>query len=462
MSRLKEYLQSELPQYMLPSVYVKLDQIPLSQNNKVDKKALPIPQFDTIIKDETFVEAQSVLERKLEEIWKKVLGIDKIGVNNNFFELGGTSLDCIALEAECKKQGIDFVYEKIKENATIYEQAQFLLGNKIEGMNHGRKRESMDSLQPFNDLYFINCFYNSLFPVFHWYQTDIASVITQYQFWYETCQTKSGLILKMKIWERDAIEQIIEKAGIHAGYYKVLTEQELKKTMDAALKKQECIILWIDSFYEPNRRDTYQKMHFAHTLVFYKKAGEQYVALEHSHKDALNYKEQEFSWEIVWNSYKGYQDNLRTEKDRYTVIHFYGKDHMEVAKDWKAEWNQNYNCCKENIKNGIEQLEEYAVNYTVSKKNVENLIENENILLDFKRAQLYTIKKVMPQCQKIITCYETLIPIWETIRNQHIRYKKGMLAECNRKEHRNALQQIIEMEKQIFTAMDGGEQEWNH
>ena len=83
-------MKSLLPDYMMPSAFVMLDQLPLTANGKVDKKSLPKPQ--DISSDSSYVEPATYQEKILALIWSEVLGGQKIGVNDNFFELGGDSI----------------------------------------------------------------------------------------------------------------------------------------------------------------------------------------------------------------------------------------------------------------------------------------------------------------------------------------------------------------------------------
>src|SRR5712671_1935635 len=76
---------------MLPSAFVLLDALPLSPNGKVDRKALPPPDFKGE-SEKPFVAPHTLTEEKLGGIWREVLGVGRIGVHDNFFELGGHSL----------------------------------------------------------------------------------------------------------------------------------------------------------------------------------------------------------------------------------------------------------------------------------------------------------------------------------------------------------------------------------
>ena len=88
---LREYLSRELPEYMIPAYFVRLDKIPLTSNGKIDRKALPEPQ-DNIHTGMEFVTPETNAQKVIAQIWKDVLKLEKVGIYDNFFELGGNSL----------------------------------------------------------------------------------------------------------------------------------------------------------------------------------------------------------------------------------------------------------------------------------------------------------------------------------------------------------------------------------
>jgi len=91
-SELREFLKQQLPDYMVPSVFVSLEALPLTPNGKVDRRALPAPNYSRQESEKTFVAPGNELEVQLTKIWEKVLGVQPIGIRDNFFELGGHSL----------------------------------------------------------------------------------------------------------------------------------------------------------------------------------------------------------------------------------------------------------------------------------------------------------------------------------------------------------------------------------
>jgi len=89
---LRRYLKEQLPDYMVPALFVTLDELPLTPNGKVDRKALPAPAKTRPRLATGWVEPRSGIERQVATIWQQVLGLDAVGTLDNFFELGGNSL----------------------------------------------------------------------------------------------------------------------------------------------------------------------------------------------------------------------------------------------------------------------------------------------------------------------------------------------------------------------------------
>jgi amino acid adenylation domain-containing protein len=89
---LRGFLKEKLPEYMVPSAFVLLDAFPLTPNGKVNRKALPDPRGSRPNLGAVFVAPQTEVERELAQVWREELGVERVGVNDNFFDLGGHSL----------------------------------------------------------------------------------------------------------------------------------------------------------------------------------------------------------------------------------------------------------------------------------------------------------------------------------------------------------------------------------
>jgi acyl carrier protein len=100
-SELREYLLKELPGYMIPSYFVPLEKIPVNPHGKIDRKALPLPERFGC--REEYAAPRDKLEQVFADIFQEFYGIDKVGIRDNFFDLGATSLDLIRLNSKVKK-----------------------------------------------------------------------------------------------------------------------------------------------------------------------------------------------------------------------------------------------------------------------------------------------------------------------------------------------------------------------
>lgn len=128
---IKSYLKKYLPQYMVPSYIVHLEEMPYTINRKIDRKALPMPKLE----EESFKEEDPDKfdsdELKLQQIWKNVLHLKKIAVNDNFFDIGGDSISAIKMQIEALKYNFNFEYADIFKYPTIKELAG-KKNNKVE------------------------------------------------------------------------------------------------------------------------------------------------------------------------------------------------------------------------------------------------------------------------------------------------------------------------------------------
>ncbi|MBK5491094.1 amino acid adenylation domain-containing protein [Bacillus sp. TH17] len=118
----REYLKAKLPSYMVPSGFVTMEAIPLTANGKVDREALPVPE-ERQIKSEA-VAPRNSNEQILATIWKHVLGVKKVGIYDNFFEIGGDSILSIQIISQASQVGLKLTPKQMFECPTIAELAQ--------------------------------------------------------------------------------------------------------------------------------------------------------------------------------------------------------------------------------------------------------------------------------------------------------------------------------------------------
>ncbi|HLK98248.1 MAG TPA: AMP-binding protein, partial [Hymenobacter sp.] len=120
------YLKEKLPDYMVPAVIVEINQLPLTSNGKVDKKALPDPATLLNNPEDAYEAPTTVLEQHLASIWQKLLSVERVGVQDNFFELGGDSIITIQVASRLKRLGYSLQPHQVFENPTIAQLAQVI------------------------------------------------------------------------------------------------------------------------------------------------------------------------------------------------------------------------------------------------------------------------------------------------------------------------------------------------
>jgi amino acid adenylation domain-containing protein/non-ribosomal peptide synthase protein (TIGR01720 family) len=122
-SELRRFLNQNLPEYMVPAALVMLTQLPALPSGKIDRRALPAPDGNRPDLEKGFVAPLTLIERQLAQLWSQVLGIEKVGVHDNFFDLGGDSILAIRVTAKANQSGLQLTPRQLFQNQTIAELA---------------------------------------------------------------------------------------------------------------------------------------------------------------------------------------------------------------------------------------------------------------------------------------------------------------------------------------------------
>lgn len=123
-SELRNFVSTQVPDYMVPAYFIKLDAFPLARSGKVDRKALPSPDGVRPEIDELYIPPRTLIEEMLCAIWSEVLGIERIGIDDNFFSLGGDSIRSIQVRAKALRKGLNIENRHLFQHHTIRELAR--------------------------------------------------------------------------------------------------------------------------------------------------------------------------------------------------------------------------------------------------------------------------------------------------------------------------------------------------
>ncbi len=122
-SDLRAVLKECLPDYMIPGAFVFLDAMPLTAQGKVDRRALPAPNWNDSAARHTIIPPQTPAEKIICQVWEEVLGIDTVGIEDNYFELGGDSISALKVIAQMRRQGWEVKAKDVFQHQTIKELA---------------------------------------------------------------------------------------------------------------------------------------------------------------------------------------------------------------------------------------------------------------------------------------------------------------------------------------------------
>ena len=151
----KALAASSLAEYMVPDAYMQLDTMPMTPNGKINRKVLPVPELKRATE---YIAPEGETETLFARIFSEVLGIEQVGALDDFFEIGGTSLNAIKVIVEASKQGVQIVFNDLFNQKTPRALAAFIAASKASETSDTRgtrdssdsrdSRETRDSSQP--------------------------------------------------------------------------------------------------------------------------------------------------------------------------------------------------------------------------------------------------------------------------------------------------------------------------
>lgn len=126
----RQTLRTRLPEYMVPNLFVALEALPLTPNGKVDRKALPVPKLAPVVPDAAREALMNPAEQRVAAAWRELLGVARVGLLDNFFDLGGHSLLLVKLQVRLQRDfGTELPLVELFQHTTVQAQAQRLLAH---------------------------------------------------------------------------------------------------------------------------------------------------------------------------------------------------------------------------------------------------------------------------------------------------------------------------------------------
>lgn len=289
-------------------------------------------------------------------------------------------------------------------------------------------------IEPFNDIYYYNCFYNSFFSVLKFYNKSLIPYLTRSTIYY-TANPK-GITFDMDYLIGTKFEVVLERSGIEVSSMKI--SSNIVEDAIASISNERPVIIWVDCFYESFRPDMYMKEHWPHTLLIYGFNQEEQLVyvIENKHRDTLSYEKRTLNFEELKNCYEGFIQNLYRKPWSDTYMEYglilQNKAHRgeeKISVQYFEDYIKHVNNNKDSISGGIELFKDITYKYCeiINDKDslneyIDTIIEGVNRIINAKLLEKYKLSLIIQNDDKCIPGIQAIIDNWCFIRSKLVRF----------------------------------------
>ncbi|GCE15722.1 type I polyketide synthase [Tengunoibacter tsumagoiensis] len=436
---------------------------PLEQASAAALIQLPINTALHVASPQVYVAPRNKTEELLCTLWKNVLGVEELGIDDSFFAMGGNSLLAIRLEVELEKHHLIVEGESVFLNPTVRQYAANLTGGALPAMDGVEAVESLEEtskgvnehqvliqgIEPFNSFIYKNCFYSSAFPiVLHAKRSILPFLVndsTIYAYNPDPRQPGSGLT---SVYEPVLpIEALLQAQGMT-----FVTRESVANVIEASLHAiyRGCpVIVWVDCFYESIRPDTYQKIHHPHTLLLYgyDRDSQLFDIIEHKHMDSPLYEQRKIRFSDVRNAYEGFLHHFHSSQTESYYEFSAENTHVDLTEhDLRQTFKQNSLLHQQQLLDGLRALARFRTDFTRVARSrdllweaAEQLIADLNTVIAAKKVELYKVEQLSLEPDRI-ELLKKVHESWSVIRS--IIAKFHYSERYNQKSIETALEQL--------------------
>lgn len=434
-TELNGLLSKRLPAYMIPSFITAMEELPLTPNGKIDKKALPQPEVFQDSKTGKR-EPATETEKRLALIWKKILNVEQVFWEDSFFELGGNSILVINLQVELERIGIEADVADLMNYHVLGELAAFLDGTGIlselsviknddtaPGLDENFNGTVLKGIEPFNDLFYINCFYNAAFPVAQYFGKSILPFLINDSLIFSLEESDKSL-LYLEYYSIKSIEEIT--VGMQIACRVIDVCEDPGKEIISAISNDSPVILYIDYFYQSSRAETFHKRHGGHVILVYgfDLQNKKFLILENKQLENLTYEKREIGFDDLIEGYRGYL-SISSLETMYVFSCSQRGSFEEEEQNYGKVFGQNMLLRKAEIYEGIERIpvfarsiKEWLKDEAWLRDNNEELLKRWNTIVNGKKAEVYRLEHVVGNEGTLTALLKEALNVWTQIRNQ--------------------------------------------
>ncbi|MCX8130080.1 MAG: amino acid adenylation domain-containing protein [Clostridia bacterium] len=490
-SELKEFLSASLPDYMIPTHFTLIEKIPLTDNGKIDRKALPEPDayMNTGVK---YAAPRNEIETKLVDIWQEVLHLDRVGITDSFSELGGDSILIIKLQVEMGKNGMPIKIQDIYQNETIEELALFIANREQTDANIGDSKKSQEvrekggehntkplhlksrnakiisSITENTDSYTmkeLSCFYKPWAILYASYKPEYFDLFLFYTSYYSTFMAEGWFT---DINDPDAAfidfgnKLLREKFGLYIETVEFNGEEDFHKNIKEEIDKGTRILIPGDQFYI-NYYEDYRKKHHGHYFIIkgYDAEREIYYILDNMHVrggTSITYENftMDFSkmYEVGWNFFtylvqKGQKPSFWALRQLKNTGSY---DYINLLEEHCKFLNRINSGETDIVKHleheALKSLEMFGNNYTVDDiEFLVRILNFKSVYYDLLFKFLRRAKAAEESVEKLQALKGLLSEKWNDVRTAIIQ--KIISADSNYDEIKALIENCISKEREF-------------
>ncbi|MCD1260592.1 hypothetical protein B5M42_017455 [Paenibacillus athensensis] len=292
-----------------------------------------------------------------------------------------------------------------------------------------RLRVVLDGIEPFNDVFYRNCFYNSMFPIALSYGESILPFLVNDRIVYTHAEGRYRIDYE----SLQPIERIFAQAGL--GVDTFADHDGVVEALIAGLDAGQPAIVWVDSFYESIRRDAYGKEHFDHTLLVYgyDRTEKLFYLIEHDRRENLSYKPLTLPFEDMALACAGFMERFYSEDQ---PIARYAFEHLRLAPDPAQQRAAALRSFAHNLSEGrgrltasLHTLSAFIEDYRQATASGDSLqpftqpfVDFLNDVLNAKQVERYRLTLLLGEDSEPVRALQALTQKWDYVRKGMVRF----------------------------------------
>ena len=323
------------------------------------------------------------------------------------------------------------------------------------------EKKIIEGIEPFNEVFYRDCFYNSLFPIIKYFKRDILTFLINDVAVYKEDDKTSKLNFNAEFTSIYSFERLCCGESLIKLECKTKSDDLIKDIIDS-IKKERPVILFIDCYYKNMKSKMHSGEHWFHTVTLfgYDLNNETFDVIEHKHRDSLGYEKRKIGFTELKNCHEGYIQNFLEELKRDSYYSFYLDENIRDSYQPKNNkllskiFKNNVLLKKQEIIDGINRLqaftkefEEIVNNEEELRKNSQDIVNVISNIINCKRVEKYKLENLLPTEYEMINLGDMVIEEWSKIRRiigKHLF--SGIYKPDDIKRAISSIKDIVELE----------------